>query len=51
MNPPGEGPRHSNAVYRAYRIPYDWMPQVAPPAEIAIMPPAGGTFHVPGTPD
>jgi len=51
MNPPGEGPRRSNAVYRAYRIPYDWMPQVSPPGELAIVPPAGGTFHVPGTPD
>ncbi|MXO60512.1 thioredoxin [Altererythrobacter salegens] len=50
MNPPGEGPRHSNTVYRAYRIPYGWMPQVAPPAEVPIVAPEGGTFHVPGTP-
>jgi hypothetical protein len=51
MNPPGEGARGSNAVYRAYRIPYDWLPQVARPKEVAIAPPAPGTFHVPGTPD
>ncbi len=51
MNPPGEVGRRSNAVYRAYRIPYAWLPQVAPPGEVPIVPPAPGTFHVPGTPD
>ncbi len=50
MNPPGEGGRRSNAVYRAYRLPYAWIPQVAAPREVAIVPPAPGSFHVPGTP-
>lgn len=51
MNPPGEGARRSNAVYRAYRLPYAWLPQLAAPRETAITPPAPGTFHVPGTPE
>src|SRR5690606_26681182 len=50
MNPPGEGGRRSNAVYRAYRVPYGWIPQLTRPAEVPIVPPAPGTFHVPGTP-
>jgi hypothetical protein len=50
MNPPGEGARRSNAVYRAYRLPYGWIPQLPAPREIAIVPPEPGTFHVPGTP-
>ena len=50
MNPPGEGGRKSNAVYRAYRLPYEWIPQLPAPREVAIVPPAPGTFHVPGTP-
>lgn len=48
--PPGETGRKSNAVYRAYRIPYGWLPQIAPPAEQAIVPPEPGAFHVPGGP-
>jgi len=48
--PPGEGPRASNAVYRAYRIPYAWLPQVARPAEVPIARPDPARFHVPGTP-
>ncbi|HEY6815717.1 MAG TPA: aryl-sulfate sulfotransferase [Croceibacterium sp.] len=50
MNPPGEAGRKTNAVYRAYRLPYAWIPQLAAPREVAIVPPAAGTFHVPGTP-
>lgn len=50
MAPPGEGPRHSNAVYRAYRIPYSWLPQVAPPHQVPIAIPDPASFHVPGTP-
>jgi hypothetical protein len=48
MNPPGEGGRRSNAVYRAYRLPYGWIPQLPTPREVAVTPPAPGTFHVPG---
>lgn len=46
--PPSEGPRPSNAIYRAYRIPYEWLPQVARPAEQAIVRPDPARFHVPG---
>jgi hypothetical protein len=48
--PPEEGPRASNAVYRAYRIPYAWLPQVPKPQETPIARPDPGSFHVPGTP-
>jgi hypothetical protein len=51
MNPPGEGGRRTNAVYRAYRVPYGWIPQLPAPLEIAVTPPAPGTFNVPGTPE
>ncbi len=50
LAPPGEGPRHSNAVYRAYRIPYAWLPQVPKPQEVPITPPDPASFHVPGAP-
>jgi len=51
MNPPGEGGRKTNAVYRAYRLPYDWIPQLPEPRQVAIVPPQPGTFHVPGPPE
>lgn len=50
VNPPGEGGRRSNAVYRAYRLPYGWIPQIPPPREVAVTPPAPGALHVPGPP-
>ncbi len=34
-----------STVYRAYRVPYEWIPQLAKPREIAVKPPAG--FHTP----
>jgi hypothetical protein len=34
------GPRPTNAVYRAYRVPYDWIPQIERPKERAVTPPA-----------
>ena len=34
-------------VYRAYRIPYDWLPQLKVPRESAVMPPPLPTFTVP----
>ena len=37
-----------NMVYRAYRVPYDWIPQVDPPEERAIEPLDVTTFRVPG---
>ncbi len=43
----GDGPRRSNAVYRAYRVPYDWIPQLQKPQERAVTPPALGDFKLP----
>jgi len=47
MNPLFAGPRQSNDVYRAYRLPYGWIPQLTPPGENAVTPPALGDFAVP----
>jgi hypothetical protein len=47
MNPLFAGPRASNDVYRAYRLPYGWIPQLATPTEKAVTPPALGEFAVP----
>ena len=41
------GARPSNSVYRAYRLPYEWIPQLARPKEQAVTPPAAGKFRVP----
>jgi hypothetical protein len=41
------GARSTNSVYRAYRIPYGWIPQLAPPGEKAVRPPAIAEFRVP----
>jgi hypothetical protein len=41
------GPNQANAVYRGYRVPYDWIPQLAKPVERAVVPPANGDFRVP----
>ena len=37
-----------NMVYRAYRAPYDWIPQLDRPEEKAILPPDLTTFRIPG---
>ena len=47
MHPVFSGPRASNAVYRGYRLPYDWIPQLTVPAEHAVTPPDLGEFRVP----
>ncbi len=36
-----------NAVYRSYRLPYDWIPQLDAPVERAVAPPPLGEFRVP----
>ena len=41
------GARSTNSVYRAYRVPYEWIPQIARPAERAVTPPPAGEFRVP----
>ena len=38
-------------VYRAYRVPYDWIPQLSKPEEIAVVPPKNSEFHLPGAAD
>ena len=50
MNGPGEGKLGLNAVYRAYRVPYSWIPQLAVPEQRPIARPKPGTFHVQGSP-
>ena len=37
----------TNRVYRAYRLPYDWIPQLERPAERAVIPPNVRDFRVP----
>lgn len=37
-----------NMVYRAYRVPYDWVPQLDVPKEVPIEPIDVTTFRVPG---
>jgi len=44
---PYKNPRNSNSVYRAYRVPYEWVPQLEKPNEIAIKPLNIETFRVP----
>jgi hypothetical protein len=44
FNPNGNG---RNNFYRAYRVPYEWIPQLARPDEIAVVPPPLETFRVP----
>jgi hypothetical protein len=36
-----------NRVYRAYRLPYEWVPQLARPVERAVVPPDIKEFRVP----
>ena len=43
---PGRG--RLNMVYRAYRVPYEWVPQAARNEEIEILPVDPSTFRVPG---
>jgi len=47
MFPIFAGANASNAVYRAYRIPYAWVPQLPVPSQRRITPPALGDFRVP----
>jgi hypothetical protein len=47
MYPLFSGANASNAVYRAYRVPYGWIPQLMTPREQRVTPPALGDFRVP----
>ena len=39
---------NANMVYRAYRVPYEWVPQLQKPEEVAIEPLDVANFRVPG---
>jgi hypothetical protein len=41
------GANGQNSVYRAYRIPYSWIPQLPVPKERRVTPPAPGDFRLP----
>jgi hypothetical protein len=45
---PYKNKRNSNMVYRAYRLPYEWAPQLVKPNETAIIPVDIADFRVPG---
>ena len=47
MYPQFSGANASNAVYRAYRVPYGWIPQLTMPREQRVTPPPLGEFKVP----
>jgi hypothetical protein len=37
----------TNRVYRAYRVPYDWIPQLEKPSEREVIPPDVRAFRIP----
>ena len=39
----------NNMVYRAYRVPYEWIPQLEKPEEFSVEPIDVSTFRVPGS--
>lgn len=45
---PYKNSRGSNPVDRAYRVPYEWLPQLARPRETPIVPPDIADWRVPG---
>ncbi|HEY6457214.1 MAG TPA: aryl-sulfate sulfotransferase [Steroidobacteraceae bacterium] len=47
INPLFSGPQSSNAVYRAYRVPYGWIPQLPHPYEKAVAAPKPDEIKVP----
>lgn len=38
-----------NSVYRAYRVPYEWVPQLTRPEETSVLPVHVESFRVPGS--
>jgi hypothetical protein len=50
LSPYPQRGRRFNLVYRAYRVPYEWVPQVGKPREVAVARPDNNTFRVPGSP-
>jgi len=47
INPQFTGANGANSVYRSYRLPYDWIPQLERPKEKAVVPPQQANFRVP----
>ena len=47
VHPVFAGARGANSVYRGYRLPYDWIPQLERPEETAVVPPDRAGFRVP----
>lgn len=45
---PYKNKRNANMVYRAYRVPYEWVPQLERPEEAAIVPLEIADYRVPG---
>jgi len=45
---PGQTFLPINHLYRSYRIPYEWVPQVAKPVESAVIPPPNSQLRVTG---
>mgnify|MGYP001824069917 CR=1 FL=1 len=41
--------QQSNDIYRAYRVPYEWAPQLTKPVETAVIPPHNKDFRVKGS--
>ena len=41
-----DGPNATNRVYRAYRLPYGWVPQLPRPTERAVVPPNVREFRI-----
>lgn len=42
------GSKTLNMVYRAYRVPYEWVPQVNDPAETPVVPPDVASYRITG---
>jgi hypothetical protein len=47
LHPVFGGANNANNVYRAYRVPYSWIPQLTAPKEQKVTPPPLGEFRVP----
>ena len=39
-------PNRTNRVFRAHRVPYDWVPQLERPTETAVIPPPNEEFRI-----
>ncbi len=39
-------PTETNRIFRAHRVPYDWVPQLPMPSERAVIPPDNTTFRI-----